>query len=87
MSRTAFETYAERSSRQSFPKFVGFPNLGVPFFGGPHIRDPSILGSILGFPYFGKLPYVGFGGGGGGGGLGIQGWVLGFSAWGLLSAV
>ena len=26
-------------------------------FGGPHNRDYSILGSILGFPYFGKLPY------------------------------
>ena len=32
--------------------------LGVPFlFGGPHNKDYSILGSILGSPYFGKLPY------------------------------
>ena len=27
------------------------------FFGGPHNKDYSILGSILGFPYFGKLPF------------------------------
>ena len=26
-------------------------------FGGPHSKDYSILGSILGSPYFGKLPY------------------------------
>ena len=26
-------------------------------FGGPHNKDHSILGSILGFLYFGKLPY------------------------------
>ena len=25
--------------------------------GGPHNNDYSILGSILGFPYSGKLPY------------------------------
>ena len=24
-------------------------------FGGPHNKDYSILGSILGFPYFGKV--------------------------------
>ena len=34
----------------------GFPKLGVPFLGGPHNKDYSILGSILGSPYFGKLP-------------------------------
>ena len=33
-----------------------FPKLGVPF-GGPHNKDYSILGSILGSPHFGKLPY------------------------------
>ena len=27
------------------------------FFGGPHSKDYSILGSILGSPYFGKQPY------------------------------
>ena len=26
-------------------------------FGGPYNKDYSILGSILGSPYFGKLPY------------------------------
>ena len=26
-------------------------------FGGPKNKDYSILGSILGSPYFGKLPY------------------------------
>ena len=29
------------------------------FFGGPHNKDYSILGSILGSPYFGKLPFSG----------------------------
>ena len=28
-------------------------------FGGPNNKDYSILGSILGFPYFEKLPYPG----------------------------
>ena len=37
-------------------KYGGFPKLGVPF-GGPNNKDYSILGSILGSPYFGKLPY------------------------------
>ena len=27
------------------------------FLGVPHNKDYSILGSILGFPYFGKLPF------------------------------
>ena len=26
-------------------------------FGGPNNKDYSLLGSILGSPYFGKLPY------------------------------
>ena len=30
--------------------------LGVPF-GGPYFQEYSIFGSILGSPYFGKLPY------------------------------
>ena len=31
----------------------------VPFnFRGPNNEDYSILGSILGSPYFGKLPYI-----------------------------
>ena len=32
--------------------------LGVPFFGGPHIKGYNILGSILGYPNFGKVPYI-----------------------------
>ena len=27
-------------------------------FGGPHNKDYSIWGSILGSPYFGKLPFI-----------------------------
>ena len=35
----------------------GFPKIrGTFFWGGPHNKDYSILGSILGSPYFGKLP-------------------------------
>ena len=30
--------------------FLGFPKLGVPFFGGPDTKDYRILGSILGSP-------------------------------------
>ena len=37
-------------------QFEGFPKLGVPFR-GPKNKDYSILGSILGSPYFGKLPF------------------------------
>ena len=36
----------------------GFPKIGGTFFGGSHNKDYSILGSILGSPYFGKLPYL-----------------------------
>ena len=37
-------------------RVLGFPKLGVPFWGS-HNKDYSILGSILGPPYFGKLAY------------------------------
>ena len=33
----------------------GFPKLGVPIW-GPNNKDYGILGSILGYLYFGKLP-------------------------------
>ena len=36
-----------------------FPKIRGTFFGGPNNKDYSILGSILGYPYFGKLPYGG----------------------------
>ena len=35
--------------------YGGFPKLGY-LTGGPHNKEYSILGSILGSPYFGKLP-------------------------------
>ena len=35
--------------------FGGIPKLGVPFWGSSY-KDYSILGSILGSPYLGKLP-------------------------------
>ena len=38
--------------------YGGFPKLGVPFSKGPNNEDYSILGSVLGSPYFGKLPYI-----------------------------
>ena len=37
--------------------YGGFPKLGAPFW-GPNNKGYSILGSILGSPYFGKLPYM-----------------------------
>ena len=33
-----------------FPKIRGYP------FKGPYNKDYNVLGSILGSPYFGKLP-------------------------------
>ena len=35
----------------------GFSKLGVPYFVGPHNKDYSIWGFILGFPYLGKVPF------------------------------
>ena len=37
--------------------FGGFPEFGGDILGGPNNRDCNILGSILGFAYFGKLPF------------------------------
>ena len=37
-------------------RVLGFPKIRGTFFGGPHDKDYSILGSILGSPCFGKLP-------------------------------
>ena len=34
----------------------GFPRIRGTFFGGPHNKEYSIWGSILGSPYFGKVP-------------------------------
>ena len=35
---------------------AGFLKFGVPFC-GPHEKDDRIFGTILGFPYFGRLPF------------------------------
>ena len=35
----------------------GFPKIRGTFLGVPIFNDYSILGSILGYPNFGKLPY------------------------------
>ena len=35
-----------------------FPKIRVPFQGGSHYKDYTVLGCILGSPYFGKLPYI-----------------------------
>ena len=35
-------------------------DLAVPFW-GPHNKDYSTLGSMLGYPYFAKLPFRGLG--------------------------
>ena len=40
------------------PYIWGFPKLGVPFW-APYNKDYNISGSVLGFPYLGKLPYDG----------------------------
>ena len=34
----------------------GFPKIRSTLLGGPYNKDYSLLGSILGSPYFGKLP-------------------------------
>ena len=39
----------------------GFPKIGGYPFGGPNNKDYGIFGSILGSPYFGKLPNGGLG--------------------------
>ena len=46
----------ERISKYELLQYGGFSKLGV-HFGGPHNKDNNILGSILGSPYSGKLPY------------------------------
>ena len=37
---------------------LGFPKIRGTLFEGPNNKDYSILGSILGSPYFGKLPLI-----------------------------
>ena len=52
--RALFEDTWEPQAKNPKHLFGGFPKLGVPF-GGPYNKDYSILGSILGYPNFGKL--------------------------------
>ena len=40
-------------------RYMGVSQNSGYLFGGPHNKDYSILGSILGSLYLGKLPYVG----------------------------
>ena len=37
---------------------LGFPKIMGTILGDPHNKDSSILGSILGSPCLGKLPYI-----------------------------
>ena len=39
--------------------FCGFPKIRGTVFGDPYNKDYNILGSMLGFPYFGKVPFSG----------------------------
>ena len=48
---------SERPTGAGYRSRWGFPKIRGTLFGGPHNKDYSILGSILGSPYFGKLPY------------------------------
>ena len=53
----------DRGRKLPLSDYIGviweFPKIVCAIFGGPHIKDYSILGSILGCPYLGKLPYRG----------------------------
>ena len=52
-----FKTTPCNSAKGSdYRVYGGFPKIRVPF-GGPYNKDYSILGSILGSPYCGKLTY------------------------------
>ena len=37
--------------------YLGSPKIRHTFVEGPHSKDYSVLGSFLGSPYFGRLPY------------------------------
>ena len=54
--------------------FGSFPKLGVPYWGSPY-KDYSILWSLLGSPYFRKLPF------GGVGGIAVKDWGFGSRVW------
>ena len=45
------------SPKLTWKSIWGFPKIRGTFSRGHYNKDPSILGSILGSPYSGKLPY------------------------------
>ena len=61
-ARPNLKAYIQNLSRK--PKTLGlgciwnFPKIKGTFWGGPYNKGYSILGSILGSPYFGKPPYT-----------------------------
>ena len=59
-ARTPFQVERPRGLAAALlPMWVVAYNQGY-LFGGPHNKDHSLLGSILGSPYFGNLPCVTF---------------------------
>ena len=55
--KTDSKAAALRSSDKRWINLGVSHNLGY-HFGGPHNKDYNILGSILEYPYFGKLPFM-----------------------------
>ena len=54
---TVLTTLVPEETNVTKVQYGGFPKSGVPFWGSNN-KDYSICGSILGSPYFGKLPYT-----------------------------
>ena len=55
--RRSLESCGNLQTPSPCPYIWGFPKIRGYFFGGPHNKCYSILGSILGSPYLGKLPH------------------------------
>ena len=51
----------EKKMENTIMKYMGVSQNWGYLFGGPYNKDYSILGSILGSPYFGKLPFSSLG--------------------------
>ena len=49
----------QNGSAMHTTRYVWVPKIRGTFLGGPKNKDYNISGSILGSPYFGKLPYDG----------------------------
>ena len=52
------DPFFETNPRGSKYPIWGVPKIRGTFLGGPYNKDYSILGSRLGSPYFGRLPYL-----------------------------